>query len=83
MVSITLTNNTITITHKTLGTWRSAAFDQVKQSAELKHKSNEYARMTMESPVTRGDNYTAYHLLTQNDLCITNELPAGEEAEED
>lgn len=59
--SVSMTNDAITVAHKTLGTWKSAARDQVKQVAELTEKSNDYARTILASPVTRGDNWTAYH----------------------
>jgi hypothetical protein len=58
---VTLTNDAVTVAHKTLGTWKSAARDQVKQAAVLEDKSNEYARTVMASPLTRVDNWTAYH----------------------
>ena len=32
--TVTLTNDAITVAHKTLGTWKSAARDQKKQAAE-------------------------------------------------
>ena len=61
--TVTLTNDAITVAHKTLGTWKSAARDQKKQFAELKLKSNEYARTIMASPINRHDNWTAYHAI--------------------
>jgi hypothetical protein len=61
--SVTITNDAITIAHKTLGTWKSAARDQVKQTKVLEHKSNQYARTMMASPVTRVDNWTAYYAI--------------------
>ncbi len=57
--TVTLTNDAITVAHKTLGTWKSAARDQKKQVTELALKSNEYARTIMASPITRHDNWTA------------------------
>jgi hypothetical protein len=57
---VTLTNDAITITHKTLGTWKSAARDQIKQVSVMTEKSIEYSRTIMSSPVTRVDNWTAY-----------------------
>jgi exonuclease III len=61
--SVTLTNDSITVAHKTLGAWKSAARDQVKQIEVLTAKSNEYARTIMASPITRRDNWTAYHAI--------------------
>jgi exonuclease III len=61
--TVTLTNDAITVAHKTLGTWKSAARDQKKQVTELTLKSNDYARTIMASPVTRHDNWTAYHAI--------------------
>ena len=61
--SITLTNDAITVAHKTLGTWKSAARDQIKQATELETKSNGYARTIMASPITRVDNWSAYHAI--------------------
>jgi hypothetical protein len=58
-----LTNDTITLAHKTLGTWKSAARDQKNQVKALTLKSNDYARMIMSSPVTLHDNWTAYHAI--------------------
>jgi hypothetical protein len=52
---VMLTNNAITVAHKTLGTWKSAARDQVKQAAVLEEKSNEYGRTIIASPITRVD----------------------------
>jgi hypothetical protein len=44
--SIMLTNNAITFAHKTMGTWKLTARDQVKQAAAvLEMKSNKYGRM--------------------------------------
>jgi hypothetical protein len=61
--SVTLTNDAITVAHKTLGTWKLAARDQEKQAEELTHKSNEYGRTIMASLVTWIDNWTAYHAI--------------------
>jgi hypothetical protein len=61
--TVTLTNDAITVAHKTLGNWKSAARDQVKQIEVLTTKSNEYARTIMASPVNRGDNWTAYYAI--------------------
>jgi hypothetical protein len=61
--TVTLKNDAITVAHKTLGTWKSAARNQKKQVKELTLKSNEYARTIMASPVTRRDNWTAYHAI--------------------
>jgi hypothetical protein len=61
--SVALTNDAITIAHKTLGTWKSAQRDQVKQIEELSTKSNKYARTIMASPVAQGNNWTAYHTI--------------------
>jgi hypothetical protein len=33
--SVTLMNDAITLAHKTLGTWKSAARDQIKQAKEM------------------------------------------------
>jgi hypothetical protein len=49
--------------HKTLGTWKSAARDQVKQVSILTDKSNEYSCIIMASPVSRQDNWTAYYVI--------------------
>jgi hypothetical protein len=55
---------TVTLTtHKTLGTWKSAARDQTKQADVLQDKSDEYARTIMASPITRVDNWTSYHAI--------------------
>jgi hypothetical protein len=48
---VTLKNDAITIAHKTLGTWKSAARHQKKQVLELTLKSNQYARTIMASHV--------------------------------
>ncbi len=61
--SVTLTNDAITVAHKTLGTWKSAARDQKKQAQELEDKSNEYARTIMASPITHVDNWSAYYAI--------------------
>ena len=61
--NVTLTNNAITVAHKTLGTWKSAARDQKKQAQELEDKSNEYARTIMASPITHVDNWSAYYAI--------------------
>jgi hypothetical protein len=61
--TVTLTNDSITVAHKTLGTWKSAAQDQTKQADVLQDKSDEYARTIMASPVTRVDNWTSYHAI--------------------
>jgi hypothetical protein len=50
--TITLTNDAITVAHKTLGTWKSTAQDQKKQASELELKSNGFARTIMASPIT-------------------------------
>jgi hypothetical protein len=59
-VSVTLTNDAITVAHKILGTWKSAARGQVKQEEELAVKSNEYGRGIMASTIMRVDNWTLY-----------------------
>jgi hypothetical protein len=56
---VTLTNDVITVAHKPLGTWKSAAHNQKKQALELKLKRNGFARTIMASPITRGDNWSA------------------------
>jgi hypothetical protein len=61
--SVMFTNDAITVAHKTLGTWKLAAPGQKKQAEELMHKSNEYGRTIMASPVTRIVNWTAYHTI--------------------
>jgi hypothetical protein len=61
--SVTLTNDAITVAHKTLGTWKSTARDQVKQAEALLVRSNDYGRTIMASPVTRVDNWTAYYAI--------------------
>jgi hypothetical protein len=61
--SVTLTNDAITVAHKTLGTWKSAKRDQKKQIDVLTTKSNEYARSILASPVTRRDNWSAYYAI--------------------
>jgi hypothetical protein len=61
--SVTLTNDAITVAHKTLGTWKSTAHDQIKQADELEQKSNDYAQVIMASPVTRVDNWSAYYAI--------------------
>jgi hypothetical protein len=60
---VTPTNDTISVAHKTLGTWKSAARDQIKQAKVLEDKSNEYGRTIMASPLTRVDNWTSYHAI--------------------
>jgi hypothetical protein len=57
---VALTNDAITIAHKTLETWKSAARDQIKQVSVLTDKSTEYSQTVMSSPVTRVDIWTAY-----------------------
>jgi hypothetical protein len=54
-VIVTLTNNSITVAHKTLG--------QIKQAAILQDKSNKYARTSMASPITQANNWMAYHAI--------------------
>ena len=61
--TVTLTNDAITVAHKTLGTWKSAARDQKKQAAELELKNNEYGRTIMASPIQQKDNWSAYHAI--------------------
>ena len=58
---VTLENDAITVAHKTLGTWKSAARDQIKQVSVLTEKSNEYSQIVIASPVTPVDNWTAYY----------------------
>jgi hypothetical protein len=57
--SVTLTNNAITVAHKTLGTWKSANCNQAKSIEVVTTKSDDYACTIMASPVTRGDNWMA------------------------
>jgi hypothetical protein len=61
--TVTLTNDAKTVAHKMLGTWKSAARDQVKQADVLQEKSDEYARTIMASPLHRVDNWTAYYAI--------------------
>jgi hypothetical protein len=58
---ITLKNDAITIAQKTLGPWKLAARDQIKQVSVLTNKSNEYSQIIMASPGTWVDNWTAYY----------------------
>jgi hypothetical protein len=59
--TVTLQNDSVKAAHKTLGTWKSAPRDQLKQYDILFQKSNEYARTILSSPLTRRETWTAYY----------------------